>query len=180
MARLQRGSALTEPPARRRTDARELSRRAKALIAAALAVALLSLAAAGYLLATRTSAADDRDAALSAARQYAVDLTTYDFATVDADVARFARHGTKEFQASYAKSIATVKPGIVKEQRRALGTVVAAGLESFRSDRATVLLAVDQEIRSAAGGGSSVDRSRIRMTLVHAGDGWLVSDVKVV
>jgi Mce-associated membrane protein len=143
-------------------------------------VALVTLAWAGYLLITRDQAAQDRDAALAAARQYAVDLTTYDFSSVDADFQRFSRHGTKAFQASYAATIAAAKPAIVTAQSRSLGTVVGAGLELYGGSRASVLLAVDQEIRSARQPGSSVDRSRIRMTLQHAGNGWLVSSVKVL
>jgi len=42
-----------------------------------------------------------------------------------------------------------------------------------------VLVAVDQEIHSATRRGPTVDRSRIRLSLVRAGDGWLVSAVKV-
>ena len=150
------------------------------LVALATVVTLAALALTGYLLLTRQRAADERDAALAAARQYAVDLTTYDFSTVDADFQRFARHGTKAFQASYAATIASSKPGIVKAQSSSLGTVVGAGLESYADGRASVLLAVDQEIRSASRPAATVDRSRIRMTLVRAGDGWLVSAVKVL
>ena len=141
---------------------------------------MLTAVAAGFLVQTRRDGADaGRRDALAAARQYAVDLTTYDFATVDADFQRFARHGTTAFQASYAKTIAASKPAIVQAQARSLGTVVGAGLESYGHGRATVLLAVDQEIHSARRPGPTVDRSRIRMTLVRSGDGWLVSAVKV-
>jgi Mce-associated membrane protein len=149
------------------------------LVALAAVLALAALALSGYLLLTRQRAADERDGALAAARQYAVDLTTYDFSTVDADFQRFARHGTKAFQGSYAATIASVKPGILKAQSRSLGTVRGAGLESYADGRASVLLAVDQEIRSASRPAATVDRSRIRMTLVRAGDGWLVSSVQV-
>jgi Mce-associated membrane protein len=142
-------------------------------------VALLALAGAGYLLLTRDRAAQAREEALAAARLYAVDMTTYDFASVDADFRRFARHGTTAFQASYAATIAAAKPAIVRAQSRSLGTVVGAGLESYGGGKASVLLAVDQEIRSANQPGPSVDRSRIRMTLRHVGNGWLVSSVKV-
>jgi Mce-associated membrane protein len=87
-------------------------------------VALVTLAWAGYLLITRDQAAQDRDAALAAARQYAVDLTTYDFSSVDADFQRFSRHGTKAFQASYAATIAAAKPAIV--QRAGNGWLVSS------------------------------------------------------
>ncbi|MDT7539951.1 MAG: Mce-associated rane protein [Actinomycetota bacterium] len=142
-------------------------------------IALVASAAAGYLLLTRDRTESARQDALAAARQYAVDLTTYDFATVDADFQRFARHGTKAFRASYAATIAASEPAIVKAQTRSLGTVVGAGLESYSHDRASVLVAVDQELHSATKPGATVDRSRIRMTLVRSGDGWLVSAVKV-
>jgi Mce-associated membrane protein len=148
-------------------------------VALSVVVALVTLAWAGYLLITRDQAAQDRANALAAARQYAVDMTTYDFSSVDADFRRFSRHGTKAFQTSYAATIAAAKPAIVKAQSRSLGTVVGAGLESYGGGRASVLLAVDQEIRSASQQGASVDRSRIRMTLQHLGNGWLVSSVKV-
>ncbi|MCU1592565.1 MAG: hypothetical protein JWP11_3821 [Frankiales bacterium] len=142
-------------------------------------LAVAAVAAAGSLFLTRHRAAQDREDALAAARQYAVDLTTYDYSSVDADFQRFARHGTKAFRASYATTIAAAKPGIVKAQSRSLGTVVGAGLESYSNDRASVLLAVDQEIRSARQPGPTVDRSRIRITLVRSGEGWLVTAVKV-
>jgi Mce-associated membrane protein len=161
----------SDPPSHRRG--------ARVVVAAALLLALAAAALAGYLLLTRQQAEDDRGAALAAARQYAVDLTTYDFSTVDADFQRFARHGTKEFRATYAATIAAAKPGIVKAQSRALGTVVGAGLESYAGDRASVLLAVDQEIHSAIQPGPSTERTRIRLVLVRAGDGWLVSSLKV-
>jgi Mce-associated membrane protein len=143
-------------------------------------VALVASATAGYVLLTRDRTEDARRDVLAAAQQYAVDLTTYDFATIDADFQRFARHGTKAFQASYAATIAASKPAIVKAQSRSLGTVVGAGIESYADGTASVLLAVDQEIRSATKRGPTVDRSRIRLTLVHSGDGWLVSAVRVL
>jgi Mce-associated membrane protein len=121
-----------------------------------------------------------RAGALAAARQYAVDLTTYDFASIDVDFQRFARHGTPAFRATYAGTIAASKPAIVKAQSRSLGTVVGAGLETFAPSRATVLLAVDREIRSARASTPSVEHSRIRMSLVRSGDGWLVSAVSVL
>jgi Mce-associated membrane protein len=155
-------------------------RRARVVVAASIVIALLALGAAGYLLATRHRAANDRDGALAAARQYAVDLTTYDFATVDADFARFSRHGTQAFRTSYATTIAAAKPAIVKAQSRSIGTVVGAGLESYSSGQARVLLAVDQQIRSARQAGVTTDRSRIRMSLVRAGNGWLVTSVTVL
>jgi Mce-associated membrane protein len=136
-------------------------------------------ALAGYLLVTRHHTDDGRAGALAAARQYAVDLTTYDFSSVDADFQRFARHGTKEFRATYARTIAAAKPGIVKAQSRAIGTVVGAGLESYGDGRASVLLAVDQELHSAAQPGPTLERNRIRLVLVRDGDGWLVSSLKV-
>jgi Mce-associated membrane protein len=154
-------------------------RGAREVVALSVVLALAAIGMSAYLLATRERATHDRDAALAAARQYAVDLTTYDFATVDDDFARFARHGTKQFQASYASTIAAAKPAITQAQSRALGTVVGAGLESFGHGRATVLLAVDQEIRSARQSGATAARNRVRMGLVHAGDGWLVTAVTV-
>lgn len=142
-------------------------------------MALVAAGVGGYVWLTRNQDAQRRDDALAAARQYAVDLTTYDFSSVDADFQRFARHGTKQFQASYAATIATAKPAILKAQSRAIGTVVGAGLESYADGRASVLLAVDQAVRSATEAGTQVDRNRIRMRLVRSGDGWLVSEITV-
>jgi Mce-associated membrane protein len=148
-------------------------------VALSVVVALVAACVAGYLLLTRNQDAQRREDALAAARQYAVDLTTYDFSNVDADFQRFARHGTREFQKTYAATIAAARPAILQAQSRAIGTVVGAGLESYADGRASVLLAVDQAVRSAAKPGTQVDRNRIRITLLRAGDGWLVSAVKV-
>jgi Mce-associated membrane protein len=148
-------------------------------VALSLVTTVLALGLTGAALRSRNHETDGRRDALAAARQYAVDLTTYDFSTVDDDFARFSRHGTKAFQASYAATIAAAKPKIVKAQSRALGTVVGAGLESYGDGRASVLLAVDQETRRAGQAGPSVERSRIRMRLQHVGNGWLVTAVNV-
>jgi Mce-associated membrane protein len=168
-------AAPSDVPARSRR-----SRLPRLLVVLGLLVALIAGAAAGYLLRDRDDDTAERTGALAAARQYTVDLTTYDFASIDADFGRFARHGTPAFRTSFAATEAATKPTIVKAQSRALGTVVGAGLESFSGDRATVLLAVDQVVRSATRRGSTIERSRIRMTLTRSGGGWLVAAVKVL
>jgi Mce-associated membrane protein len=145
-----------------------------------LVLALAACAWAGYLFVGNRQVRHERDGALLAARQYAVDLTTYDFATVDADFARFARHGTAAFRRTFAATVATTRPAIVQAQSRAIGTVVGAGLESLSGGRASVLLAVDQEVRSGRRPGVTTDRNRIRMTLVRSGNGWLVTGVMVL
>jgi len=150
------------------------------LIALILLIAVAAVATAAYLYTHRDDSADDRAGALAAARQYAVDLTTYDFATIDADFGRFARHGTPAFRKSFAVTEEASKPAIVKSQSRALGTVVGAGLESLSGDRASVLVAVDQEVRSAVRKGATIERNRIRLTLTRSGGGWLVAAVKVL
>jgi Mce-associated membrane protein len=174
VAGLEGGRALSEPAA-----PVPLPWGARFVVAACILAGLAAIGLASYLFVGREQATRDRDGALAAARQYAADLTTYDFATVDADFARFARHGTKSFQTSYAATRATARPAIVSAQSRALGTVVGAGLESFGHGHAVVLLAVDQQIRSARQTGPTQDHSRIRMTLVKAGDGWLISALTV-
>ena len=55
--------------------------------------------------------------------------------------------------------------------------MVAAGLESFDSDRAVAVVAVDQQI-SAKGAQSRTERNRLRMTLVRGDGTWLVQKVE--
>jgi Mce-associated membrane protein len=157
-----------------------LTGRTRALIAGLLVLALAAGSWAALLFLSSRQLAAERSGALLAARQYAVDLTTYDFSTIDADFARFARHGTAAFRKTYAATIAASEPAVVQAQSRALGTVVGAGLESLSGGRASVLLAVDQEIRSSRKPGVTTSRSRIRMSLVRSGDGWLVTGVRVL
>jgi hypothetical protein len=177
VAGVERRGALTAGDGSRRPRRPGLPR---PVVAAALLLLLAVAAGAGYVTGHRDDRAGDRAGALAAARQYAADLTTYDFGTIDADFARFARHGTPSFRRTFAATEAATRPAIVKAQSRALGTVVGAGIESLSGERATVLVAVDQEVRSARQVGRTVKPSRIRMTLVRSGGGWLISALQVL
>lgn len=147
------------------------------LVAVALALVALATAAVVLLL------PDDeqvRRSALAAARERTTDLTSYDHRRLDEDVAVVQKTATGDFEREYEQTIARLRATLERTQAVATAEVVGAGLESLSSDagtdRAVVVVAVDQTIRTA-GAAARVERNRLRMTLVRPADTWLVERV---
>jgi Mce-associated membrane protein len=167
------GPADVAPAAGRRRRARP----SWGLVSASLVVALLALAAVAALLFARPSQDDLRDSALEAARTYSASLTTYDASTFDEDVERVLRVATGDFREEYASTVEQLRPQIEQQRTVAVGTVVAAGVETLEQDRATVVVAVDQNI-TTGGQPARTEANRLRMTLVRREGSWRVEGVE--
>jgi Mce-associated membrane protein len=150
---------------------------------AVLLVVLLLAAAAGYLgvraytLSARAATlAARRDAALSAASAYAVDLTTYDYRHLDDAFARVAADATPGYAEQY-RSASQQRAGQLRTDRSvSTGRVVAAGLQQGAGDdSAGVLVLVDQSITNTGTPAPQVQRSDLRLTLTWSGDRWLLA-----
>ena len=121
-----------------------------------------------------------RAAALQAAREYAVALTSYDHKTLVDDFDKVSSNATGQFAKEYKQVSANLTQLIKKHKAVSKGTVVAAGLVSGDTDRAVVLLFVDQTITNTNIEKPRVDRNRMRMTLRHDNGRWLIDDVKLL
>ncbi|HVM27308.1 MAG TPA: hypothetical protein VM433_06505 [Mycobacteriales bacterium] len=140
------------------------------------ALAVVGLVASLFLLLGRPSETELRESALLAARSYTTTLTTFDARTFDEDVEAVKRVATEEFSAEYDQTVSTLRDQVQAEQAISVGTVVGAGLESLEGDRATVLVAVNQELVTA-GQQPRTEANRVRMVLLRTGGNWLVQDV---
>jgi Mce-associated membrane protein len=116
---------------------------------AAFAVALVALAALIGIGAwtfqqnLQDRHADQRRAMLvGAARQAALNLTTIDHATVDADIKRILDSSTGSFHDDFEKRADPFVQAVTEEQSKSVGTVTEAGLESQDENGAQVLVSV--------------------------------------
>ena len=152
-----------------------------ALLAAVLAV-LVTIA---YLrlrdLRAGESAATE---ALAAARGYAPDMLSYDYRTIDADLARARGYATGDLAAHY-RELATVLAPTVRAQRTVQQAVVAAAaVESATADRVQVLLFMNMGTTKVLPGErqpqKQVIQNRARVVLVRGEGRWLVSELSTL
>lgn len=120
-----------------------------------------------------------RRAALQAARERTVAVTSYDHRRLDEDFAGVLATATGQFAEDYRNTSEELRPELVADQAVATTSVVAAGLESFAPGRAVAVVAVNQVI-SIKDAPPRTERNRIRMTLVRPADSWLVERVELL
>jgi Mce-associated membrane protein len=152
-------------------------------IALALALVVL-LGAVGWLVkdARDNRAHDDaRQAALQAARQEAVNLTTISYETADADLGRIIAAATGTLKTQFEGQRAQFPAVLAKDKSVSVGTVLAAGVASQSASTVEALVAVDAAVSNAetakAGGQPLVKHYRMDMKLVFVSGRWLVSQV---
>ncbi|MQY18844.1 hypothetical protein [Nocardia macrotermitis] len=143
-----------------------------------LLVAAIVLAAVfGWKLKARNDDAASGQAALAAAKDYAVALTSIDSTHIDGDFSTVLNGATGEFKDMYSQSATQLKPLLLQAKSVSKGHVVAASVQSASSDHAVVLLFVDAEITNVTNPTPRVDRNRILMTMDRVGGHWLASKV---
>ncbi|MEU1983188.1 hypothetical protein [Nocardia sp. NPDC019395] len=119
-------------------------------------------------------------AALTAAQQYAVALTSIDAKRMDADFATLADGATGKFKDMYTRSAEQLKHLLAEAQSVSSGRVVASSVQSASRDRVVVLLFVDAQITNTTTPEPRLDRNRIIMTMDRVGDRWLAGEVELV
>jgi Mce-associated membrane protein len=170
--------AAEEPaePAGRTTLARRLPRAVLGLLVIALAVTSAVLWSAGR---SATATAATRADVLAAARQEAVNLTSQDYRTVDADLRRMADGATGQLADDLTRRAGEAKQVVVKNKAVARGMAVEAGLVAVHGDAATALVAVDSTVTSGSAA-SANRRYRFQLDLTRVGGRWLVSNLTAV
>ena len=175
MERVGPGSAdLTEPPV-------SASKR-RSVLPVLLLLVLCALVAGIVLTVLDRHAEDRRDerrqAALQAARQQAVNLTTISFETADRDLARIVAAATGTLKTQFQAQQKSFPDVLRREKSVSVGTVLAAGVSADTGDRVEALVAVDAAVRNATSGTTGqVKHYRMDMTLVRRSGRWLVSSV---
>lgn len=161
------------PPTRRR-------RAAAALVAALLIGALAYSGYAGWRLHQVDARAAAGQAALAAAKEYALVLTTLDTADIDGNYARALDGATGQFKDAYSLGAKQLRQILIDNKASGKGIVVDAALKSVTTNRVEVLLFVDQSITNAVRSEPRLDRNRIQMTMERIDNRWLASSVDLI
>ena len=122
--------------------------------------------------------ADERRAALHAARQQAVNLTTISHVTAERDLARIIAASTGTLKTQFERQAKTFPAVLRREKSVSQGRVLAAGVKSQDGKVVEALVAVDATVRNAESGDTGVVKHyRMDMRLVLIGERWMVSTV---
>jgi Mce-associated membrane protein len=142
-----------------------------AALVAALVVAEVSLAHANAVDHARTTA-------MAAAESFAEEISSYDYRHLDQDFKVVTDHATGRLKADFTTASRNLEPVLVRVRGTATGKVVAAGVADATTDRATVVVLLDQTVTNTTAPSPRLDRSRLVMTLTHGSAGWLVDGVQ--
>jgi Mce-associated membrane protein len=143
---------------------------------------VLLLAAAAFLWFTRPGESavrtDDYAEALQAARSGVVDLTSFDYLTLDDDIEQVRRVATGDLREESVAQLDDRRQEITDLQAVVNTEVVGAGVTRATSEDATVLLVIQSTQQSTASPQAQIVRYRIEVTLEKSGDRWLLSGIK--
>ena len=156
----------------------------RGLIAAGVAaiVALAGLAGwLGYRVHQDRQVQAQRSLYVQVARQTAINLTTIDYAEVDADIKRVLDSATGAFHDEFQNRSQPFVEVVKKVQSKSEGTIAEAGLLTYTKDQAQVLVAVAVKTSMAAAPPDQEPRRwRMRLTVDKTGDSAKVSNVEFV
>ncbi|MFG1711275.1 hypothetical protein ACFLIM_49810 [Nonomuraea sp. M3C6] len=122
--------------------------------------------------------------AMAAAKEVAPDLLSYDYRTVEEDLARAGTHTTGELT-NYYKELTTTLASRARAQKIVQTVAVAgAGVERAKPDRVEVLLFVNtgtvKEIPGKAELQQQFTQNRARFVMVRQDSRWLVADLSTL
>ncbi|OBB26108.1 hypothetical protein A5792_27510 [Mycolicibacterium peregrinum] len=117
---------------------------------------------------------------VEAARQGAINLTTIDFNTVDADIARILDSSTGGFRDDFEKRSKPFAEVVKQAQSKSEGTVSSAALESRDGDKAQVLVVMSVTMSNAGSAEQDPRVWRMRIGVQESGEGAKVNDVQFV
>ena len=160
------------------------SRKGSLVLAWALSVLLIVAlgAVTVSVLALRKQDARDEDrvGAMRAARQLALDFTTYEYDSWDADAQRVLNDSTGQFKEEFQAGSNSVKTEVVANKATSKGDVKEAAVVSNDKDSAQVLVIVNAVVTNTAAKDGVERRYRIKLDLVRDADRWLTADLQVV
>lgn len=113
--------------------------------------------------------------ALEAARSEVVDLTSFDYVTLDEDIARIKKVSIGDLQKESVDQLDKQRQQLTQAQAVVSTEVVGAGVTRADSSNATVLLVIQSTQKSAASPQAQVVRYRIEAQLEKVNGKWLLS-----
>ena len=147
---------------------------------AVLLVLLLGGIAFLWLTRPETSAVRTGDYvdALQAARSGVVDLTSFDYLTLDDDIEQVRRVATGAFREEAVAQLDGSRQQITEAEAVVNTEVVGAGVTRADESAATVLLVIESTQESNTSEQAQVVRYRIEVELEKSGGRWLLSGIK--
>jgi Mce-associated membrane protein len=145
-----------------------------------LLLVLAGLVVSVVALGRQDSRNDARIAAMKAARQTAVDFTTYKYDTWDADAQRVLDGATGPFKQEFTDTAAGLKEVVVSSKATSEGEVLDAAVESIDVDSAQVLVVCDAVVKNTASQNGTRRHYRMKLEMVREGDRWKVADLEAV
>lgn len=119
-------------------------------------------------------------AALTTANRVAVDLTTYDYRTLDAFYAKMKAEGTSSFNHNLLANRADTTTYDQRLKVISEGSVVASAAKPAAADgTVTILMFVDQRLRSRGAKVGLLEQVRVQMVMRNVGGSWLVDQATV-
>jgi Mce-associated membrane protein len=134
----------------------------------------------GYRTAESRQLAEQRDVFLQVGRQAALNLTTIDVATVDADVQRILDSATDSFYDDFSSRTQPFVDVVRQAQSRSVGEVTSAGLESDDPEGAQVLVAITVRTSNVGAPEQEPRAWRMRISVKKVGEDTKVSNVEFV
>jgi hypothetical protein len=147
-----------------------------------LAVLLvLLLAATGYLWSTRPDASSVRTGdyvqVLEAARSGVVDLTSFDYLTLDDDIAQAKKVAVGDLQKESVDQLNSQRKALTDQQAVVNTQVVGAAVTRADDSRGTVLLVIQSTQQTKAATRPTVVRYRIQVQLQNMDGRWRLSGI---
>ena len=135
----------------------------------------------GYRIHSQGRAEQDRALFLEVGKQAAVNLTTIDYQTAEADVERILDSATGAFRDEFSGRADPLVEVVKKAQSVSSGVVTEAGVESMTADDGKVLVAVTvQTTNRVVTEQQPPSYWRMKLTVSKVGDGAKVSKVDFV
>jgi Mce-associated membrane protein len=114
---------------------------------------------------------------LQAARSGVVDMTSFDYLTLDDDLAQIRRETTGDLKKEAVDQLNSRRKQITDTQATVNTKVVGAGVTSATPTTGTVLLVIESTQKSTASPQAEVLRYRIRVDLKKENGRWLLSGI---
>ncbi|UDY23977.1 hypothetical protein [Nocardioides sp. Kera G14] len=144
-----------------------------------VALVLVAVAAYAWTRPDPVRAEDSARAALEAAEQAAVPVTTYDYRTLDDDEAAAKGWLTGHYRSAhhYDDLWQTIKKNAVTAKTVITGKVVGSGIVHATPDRVQVLVLIDRPTSNVDTPTPVTYEDHVTLTMVQSSGRWLVDDL---
>jgi hypothetical protein len=122
--------------------------------------------------------AQARDAGIQQASVLTEKVLSYDWTTLDKDIASTEKVLAPSFRKEYATTMAGVRGQTVKNQVKLQADVVASSTVSATPDQVVALVFVNQVTTATGTKNHRLDQNRVLVTLTRHGGEWRVSKMK--